>query len=115
MTPPPPASPVPTTSPTKFHAGGLVNGAVVLGLLYFGREVLVPITLAVLLSLLIAPLVRKLRRLVRSQVPAVLGAVNHYWNEHPVSEAEVEAAVRPAEEKEPTSAPPRQRSGHWVH
>ena len=46
-----------------------------LGLLYFGREVLVPITLAVILSLLIAPLVRKLRRLVRSQVPAVLGAV----------------------------------------
>ena len=46
-----------------------------LGLLYFGREVLVPITLAVILSLLIAPLVRKLRRFVRSQVPAVLGAV----------------------------------------
>jgi predicted PurR-regulated permease PerM len=55
--------------------GGLVNGAVVLGMLYFGREVLVPITLAVILSLLIAPLVRKLRRLVRSQVWAVLGAV----------------------------------------
>ena len=72
MTPPPPASPAPTTSPTKFHAGGLVNAAVVLGLLYFGREVLVPITLAVILSLLIAPLVRKLRRVVRSQVPAVL-------------------------------------------
>ena len=49
----------------KFHAGGLVNAAVVLGLLYFGREVLVPITLAVILSLLIAPLVRKLRRVVR--------------------------------------------------
>ncbi len=75
MTSPPPASPTPTTSPTKFHAGGLVNAAVILGLLYFGREVLVPITLAVLLSLLIAPLVRKLRRVVRSQVPAVLGAV----------------------------------------
>ncbi len=75
MTPPPPAPPAPPALPTKFHAGGLVNGAVVLGLLYFGREVLVPITLAVLLSLLIAPLVRKLRRLVRSQVPAVLGAV----------------------------------------
>ena len=72
MTPQPPAPPA---QPTKFHVGGLVNGAVVLGLLYFGREVLVPITLAVLLSLLIAPLVRKMRRLVRSQVPAVLGAV----------------------------------------
>ena len=72
---PPPSPPPATPTPSKFHAGGLVNGAVVLGLLYFGREVLVPITLAVLLSLLIAPLVRKLRRLVRSQVAAVLGAV----------------------------------------
>ena len=72
MTPQPPTPPAP---PAKFHAGGLVNGAVVLGLLYFGREVLVPITLAVILSLLIAPLVRKLRRLVRSQVTAVLGSV----------------------------------------
>jgi len=75
VTSPPPASPALTLAPTKFNAGGLVNAAVVLGLLYFGREVLVPITLAVILSLLIAPLVRKLRRLVRSQVPAVLGAV----------------------------------------
>ncbi len=72
MTPQPPAPPA---EPAKFHAGGLVNGAVVLGLLYFGREVLVPITLAVLLSLLIAPLVRSLRRWMRSQVAAVLGAV----------------------------------------
>ena len=74
MTPQPPTPPAAPT-PSKFHAGGLVNGAVVLGLIYFGREVLVPITLAVLLSLLIAPLVRKLRRLVRSQVASVLGAV----------------------------------------
>ena len=71
---PPPTSVHPTAPPT-FHVGGLVNGAVVLGLLYFGREVLVPITLAVILSLLLAPLVRKLRRFVRSQVTAVLGAV----------------------------------------
>jgi predicted PurR-regulated permease PerM len=75
VNPQPPAPPVPPSPPTKFHVGGLVNGAVVLGMLYFGREVLVPITLAVILSLLIAPLVRKLRRLVRSQVTAVLGAV----------------------------------------
>ena len=75
MNPSPPASPTPPAPTSRPHAGGLVNGAVVLALLYFGREVLVPITLAVLLSLLIAPLVRSLRRLVRSQVPAVLGAV----------------------------------------
>lgn len=49
-----------------------------------------------------------------AQVPTVLGAVNQYWNEHPVTEAEIEAATRPAE-NEAHSAPPRQRSGHWVH
>ena len=75
MNPHPPAPSTAPAPPTKFHVGGLVNGAVVLGMLYFGREVLVPITLAVILSLLLAPLVRKLRRLVRSQVTAVLGAV----------------------------------------
>jgi predicted PurR-regulated permease PerM len=52
-----------------------VNGAVVLALLYFGREVLVPVTLAVILSLLVAPLVRRVRRFVPNQVAAVLGAV----------------------------------------
>jgi predicted PurR-regulated permease PerM len=52
-----------------------VNGAVVLALLYFGREVLVPVTLAVILSLLVAPLVRLVRRFVPNQVAAVLGAV----------------------------------------
>ena len=117
MTPQPPMPlPPPSPPPARFHAGGLVNGAVVLGLLYFGREVLVPITLAVLLSLLIAPLVRKLRRLVRAQVPAVLGAVNQYWQAKPATEAEVEAMVR---QQQPDTGddgnPPRQRSGHWVH
>jgi len=73
MSPPPPAPP--PIPPTRSGVGGLVNGAVALGLLYFGREVLVPITLAVLLSLLLAPLVRTLRRLLRSHVAAVLGAV----------------------------------------
>ena len=48
------------------------------------------------------------------QVPAVLGAVAQYWQEHPATEAEVEAMVQPAAEQEPAS-PPRQRSGHWVH
>jgi len=50
-----------------------------------------------------------------AQVPTVLGAVIQYWNEHPVTEAEIEAAVRPTEDKEPNVPPPRQRSGHWVH
>jgi uncharacterized protein len=50
-----------------------------------------------------------------AQVPAVLGAVNHYWHEHPVSEAELEAAVRVADEGDSHNPPPRQRSGQWVH
>jgi len=44
-------------------------------MLYFGREVLVPITLAIILSLLIAPLVHRVRCFVHNQVAAVLGAV----------------------------------------
>jgi predicted PurR-regulated permease PerM len=57
------------------RASGLIATATVLALLYFGRDVLVPITLAVILSLLIAPLVRVLRRLGFGQTVAVLVAV----------------------------------------
>jgi predicted PurR-regulated permease PerM len=46
-----------------------------LALLYFARDVLVPITLAVILSLLIAPLVRILRRIGFGQTLSVLVAV----------------------------------------
>ncbi|OZB69719.1 MAG: hypothetical protein B7X33_03195, partial [Lysobacterales bacterium 13-68-4] len=51
-----------------------------------------------------------------AQLPAVLGAVSRYWQEHPATEAELEALARTAvaQEDEP-STPPRQRSGHWVH
>ncbi len=49
-----------------------------------------------------------------TQVPTVLGAVNQYWHEHPATEAEIDAAAREPEAKE-EHAPPRQRSGHWVH
>jgi uncharacterized protein len=51
-----------------------------------------------------------------AQVPAVLSAVNQYWQAKPVSEAEVETMVlqqRPDRDDE--ASPPRQRSGHWVH
>lgn len=53
----------------------LVACAIVLGLLYLAREVLVPVALAAMLSLLIAPLVRRLRRLGLPATPAVLTAV----------------------------------------
>jgi predicted PurR-regulated permease PerM len=57
------------------HAGGIIATAAVLGLLYVGREVLVPITLAGILSLLLAPLVRALRRVGFGQTLSVLAAV----------------------------------------
>src|SRR5882757_5585091 len=57
------------------RAGGIVATATVLALLYFGRDVLVPVTLAVILSLLIAPLVRVLRSVGMGQTLSVLAAV----------------------------------------
>jgi len=57
------------------RAGGIIATGTVLALLYFGRDVLVPITLALILSLLIAPLVRTLRRLKLGQTFSVLLAV----------------------------------------
>jgi len=52
-----------------------VGFAVVLALLYFGRGVLIPFTVALMLSLLITPLVRALRRTGLGQTMSVLAAV----------------------------------------
>ena len=57
----------------KFNA--LVGGAVVLALLYFGRDVLVPCALAVLLAFLLDPLVTRLRRLGLARGVAVAVAI----------------------------------------
>lgn len=57
------------------RASGIIAFAIVLTLLYFGRDVLIPLTLALLLSLLLAPLVRTLRRIGLSHTPSVLIAV----------------------------------------
>src|SRR5712671_2636725 len=67
--------PDPTISSRRDRAGGIVATATVLALLYFGRDVLVPVTLAVILSLLIAPLVRVLRSVGMGQTLSVLAAV----------------------------------------
>ena len=66
--------PPPISSP-RDRAGGIVATATVLALLYFGRDVLVPVTLAVILSLLIAPMVRALRSIGMGQTLSVLAAV----------------------------------------
>jgi len=57
------------------RAIGVIAFATVLALLYFGRNVLIPFTVALMLSLLIAPLVRRLRRIGLGQTAAVLVAV----------------------------------------
>src|ERR1700761_4664680 len=53
----------------------LAVGVVVVAGLYLGRTVLIPITLAVLLSFVLAPLVNLLRRIHLGRVPSVLLAV----------------------------------------
>src|ERR1700760_5200584 len=53
----------------------LAVGVVVVAGLYLGRTVLIPITLAVLLSFVLAPLVNLLRRIHLGRVPSALIAV----------------------------------------
>lgn len=53
----------------------IVGFAVALALLYFGRAVLIPFTVALMLSLLITPLVRALRQAGLGQTTSVLAAV----------------------------------------
>ncbi|MGP8164688.1 MAG: AI-2E family transporter [Steroidobacteraceae bacterium] len=59
----------------RSRAVGIVATGTILAILYFARDVLVPITLAVILSLLISPLVRGLRRAGLGQTSSVLVAV----------------------------------------
>jgi predicted PurR-regulated permease PerM len=54
-----------------FGMMAILAAAAVIGILYFAREVFVPITLAILLSFLLAPAVRWLRRLGVGRVTAV--------------------------------------------
>ncbi len=54
---------------------GILGTATLLALLYFGREVLIPITLAVMLSLLVAPMIHWLRRIGLGQTVSVWAVV----------------------------------------
>jgi predicted PurR-regulated permease PerM len=67
--------PDPTAASAGDRALGIIATATVLGLLYFARDILVPVILAFILSLLIAPLVRALRRIGLGQTWSVLAAV----------------------------------------
>jgi predicted PurR-regulated permease PerM len=66
---------VAASSVVRDRALGIVATAALLAMLYFARDVLVPIALAFILSLLIAPLVRRLRRVGFGQTWSVLAAV----------------------------------------
>src|SRR3984957_12721215 len=69
------AVPDPLRLANRERALGIMATVSIVALLYFARGVLVPITLAIILSLLIAPLVRVLRRLRLGQTLSVLAAV----------------------------------------
>src|SRR5450631_2912289 len=57
------------------HSSRIMSAGIVLALLYLGRSVLIPLALAIMLSLLVAPLVRALRRLRIGRTSSVLIAV----------------------------------------
>jgi predicted PurR-regulated permease PerM len=61
--------------PAGFALSNFIVGVVVVAVLYLTREILVPIALAVLLSFVLAPLVRLLQRLKVPRSLAVIGAV----------------------------------------
>ena len=75
---PPPAAELPRRTQRSFQLPRVVSiaaAAVVIAALHLGREVLVPIALAILLSFLLAPIVSRLERWGMGRVPAVLSAV----------------------------------------
>src|SRR5450755_4293663 len=57
------------------HSSRIMTAGIILALLYLGRSVLIPLALAIMLSLLVAPLVRALRRLRIGRASSVLVAV----------------------------------------
>ena len=57
------------------HSSRIITAGIVLALLYLGRSVLIPLALAIMLSLLVAPLIRALRRLRIGGASSVLVAV----------------------------------------
>ncbi len=71
----PAAQITPPAAPDFARALALQVGVVVVVALYFAREVLIPITLAILLAFILAPVVALLRRTGLGRAPAVLLAV----------------------------------------
>jgi predicted PurR-regulated permease PerM len=64
-----------TTGWLRDHSSRIMTAGIILGLLYLARSVLIPIALAIMLSLLVAPPIRALRRLRIGRASSVLIAV----------------------------------------
>ncbi len=62
-------------APKNSRILALASVAVVIGALYFAKQVLVPVALATMLSFVLAPLVTRLQRLHLGRVPAVIAVV----------------------------------------
>jgi len=62
----------PTSAPELKTLAGVAVGTLVIAALYFGQEVLIPITLAVMLSFVLSPVVNFLQRFRLWRAPAVI-------------------------------------------
>jgi predicted PurR-regulated permease PerM len=62
----------PASAPELRTLAGVAVGTLVIAALYFGQEVLIPITLAVMLSFVLSPVVNLLQRLRLWRAPAVM-------------------------------------------
>jgi predicted PurR-regulated permease PerM len=71
----PPVMPMRTAAPPTSPAAMVAAIVVVVGALYLGRDILIPLALAILLSFMLAPVVTRLRRLGLGRIPAVLAMV----------------------------------------
>jgi predicted PurR-regulated permease PerM len=67
--------PVPRDVRTRSLAGEVFIAVVLIGVLYFARQIIEPIALAILLSFVLSPAVVRLRRLGLPQVPSVMVVV----------------------------------------
>ena len=65
----------PASAPELKTLAGVAVGTLVVAALYFGQEVLIPITLAVMLSFVLSPVVNLLQRLRLWRAPAVIVTV----------------------------------------
>jgi len=71
----PPVVPMGTAAPPVSPTAMMAAIVVVVAALYLGRDILIPLALAILLSFMLAPVVIRLRRLGLGRIPAVLAVV----------------------------------------